>query len=1401
MHPRYFLVTLLLLVGAVVLWFEVKRDTFSPEAGNPSNTSVADAVDDGTIHSPGAGTAITFQPTEQEGSQVLRDVPLIEMPPQDQAALLEKARLIDKKRGDGVFRFAEPIEVSISPENDGIWETLPDGSEVWRLRIASPGASSLNLGFSGYRMPEGGRLSIFPPEAAQNRPIRDFTHADNEDHGQLWTPMLASDELVLEVTLPPGTRDLLALKVARVNHGFRKNGNNKAIGNNRSGSCNIDVACTTDPTVGQLVQMYADQIRSVGTYTLNGIDTCSGALINNTANDAKPYFLTAEHCEISPANAPSMVVYFNFENSDCRTPGSTASGQPGDGTLTQFNSGAIHRADNAASDFCLVELDDPVPTVYNVFYAGWDRSGANGMATGIHHPAIAEKRISFELDDTIDSGGTHVKVIDWDHGTTEGGSSGSPLFDAAGRIIGDLTGGDAACGNDGYDEYGRFSVSWSGGGTSSTRLSDWLDPLGTGSTAIDGINQDDALSIDNASITEGNSGTKILQFTVSLARETNETITVDYTTVDRTAVSPGDYTSTSDTLTFGSAETSKTISVTIVGETSPEEHETFEVHLSNPTNAQIADGIGVGTVNNDDFIVPEIISPLTVTGAQGAPFNYRITANNTPGSFSISNEPAGMMVNATSGDITWTPSSMGPFSVTIEATNSAGTDSEVLNIDVSESQLKQGLDTNRSFTEGTNIWLLETTTTHDGVDSARSPGIKNDQSAFFETQVTAPVGGETVTFWWKVSSEEGFDFLRFLAGGALVDEISGEQDWALVTHTISAGQTETLRWEFVKDESVAEGDDAGYIDELIFASEETLPVFTSASFAPGLLGDPFFFDVNAVTATSFSAVNLPAGLGFDTATGEITGTLTGPVGSTTATITATNGNGSRDQDLTISIFPSIEDAVDDGEGKATWTSSGNEDWFGQFATTFDGTDAAQSGDISHEEISTLQASVNFDGAQNLSFRWRVSSEEDYDFLRFFLNGTSGTSPISGETGWQFVQNVTIPTGPVTLFWRYEKDESESEGSDTGWVDRIEFSYQLGAVTNLSAIGDPGGGILLNWDSVASAQSYRIFRSTTNDLATASQLASPTATDFTDFTAAPGTVYYYWARAYNATTLLGAPGDSASATTLGIPPPANTSASDLEFPDKIRVAWDSVAGAESFRIYRNAVDNFSGASQITEISSASTVYDDSTATATPDIYYYWVTSTETVDSVLEESDPGDSAMGRRASDIHGNNPGTATPITIQSTVTGTLESGDADFFSFTLTTPTQIQIYTTGSLDTIGTLTDFESSVRNDPNADDDAGDGANFLSGIFLEAGDFTIGVGLGTGGNPSGTYTLKLELGVVTTVPLIGITDSVVQTALLNKIQKVKKSIKRAKKGGKSAKAKKLKSKFKRLKKQLASF
>lgn len=107
----------------------------------------------------------------------------------------------------------------------------------------------------------------------------------------------------------------------------------------------MDVVCGIgDVGFGALIENHREKIRSVGVYTVNGIDTCSGALVNTTNNDNIPYFLTANHSGISSLNAQSVVVYWNFENSFCRTPGSSASGQTGDGSTSFFNSGTIFRS-------------------------------------------------------------------------------------------------------------------------------------------------------------------------------------------------------------------------------------------------------------------------------------------------------------------------------------------------------------------------------------------------------------------------------------------------------------------------------------------------------------------------------------------------------------------------------------------------------------------------------------------------------------------------------------------------------------------------------------------------------------------------------------------------------------------------------------------------------------------------------------------------------------------------------------------------------------------------------------------------------------------------------------------------------------------------------------------------
>ena len=96
-----------------------------------------------------------------------------------------------------------------------------------------------------------------------------------------------------------------------------------------------------------------------------------------------------------------MVVYWNFQNSACRRPGSPDNGGRGDGSLADYNLGAALRAAYGPSDFALLELDDPVPDRADAFFAGWTTRAEPPADTlvCIHHPASDEKRISFSFSD------------------------------------------------------------------------------------------------------------------------------------------------------------------------------------------------------------------------------------------------------------------------------------------------------------------------------------------------------------------------------------------------------------------------------------------------------------------------------------------------------------------------------------------------------------------------------------------------------------------------------------------------------------------------------------------------------------------------------------------------------------------------------------------------------------------------------------------------------------------------------------------------------------------------------------------------------------------------------------------------------------------------------------------
>ncbi len=456
------------------------------------------------------------------------------MPRVDNARLLAEDLQHRAPRRDAPVRFATPHAVSISPLDAGDWDELDAETLIWRLRIESRDALSLNFGFDEYHMPEGGRMLIYPAGLqgkAQADAIRTFTADDNKPHGKLWSPIVPGDHAVIEVVVPKAQADRLRLRIGSVNHDYVGFGELARTGSLEqaagvSGSCNVDVACPAGDD-------WRDQIPAVGAYTRFGTLYCTGSLVNNTANDQTMYFLTAHHCNMGTADAAaSIVVYWNYENSVCRVPGSADSGANGDGSMAQNQTGATVKATWATSDFTLLELDDPADPAFNLSWNGWDRRDITyDGATGIHHPRVAEKRITHSNNPLLiqgylgNSGTSHLKVQWNPEGTTEGGSSGSPMFSPDKRVIGQLHGGYASCSTTGdqhVDWYGRVYTSWTGGGTAATSLASWLDPTGSGVEFIDGIGSEGG----------GEPGDPVAGFTFSVDHDTLTVTFADTSTDD-----------------------------------------------------------------------------------------------------------------------------------------------------------------------------------------------------------------------------------------------------------------------------------------------------------------------------------------------------------------------------------------------------------------------------------------------------------------------------------------------------------------------------------------------------------------------------------------------------------------------------------------------------------------------------------------------------------------------------------------------------------------------------------------------------------------------------------------------------------------------------------------------------
>lgn len=387
--------------------------------------------------------------------KTLKAPPTVELPPVDvQVYLLE-----DLELPPTMLRFGAPIDVHQSIDEIGSWEQLPDGSRMWRVRLHAPHAYSLHVLFDRFVIPDGAELYVYNDD--RSMVLGQYNALNVKPNGEFMFQPVEGEAITLEYVEPAWVDFPGEITIGQVFYGYRnvfvywksgRRGGTKA-------ACETDVNCPQgDP--------WRDQINATLQIIANGA-LCTGSMLNNTNFDGDQLFITASHC----GNLNNAVFRFNYQKSGCGT---------GTAPTNQTVQGSTQLAVNTSIDFRLVRIIPTIPSSYGHYLAGWDRSGQTPSNTVcVHHPQGGPKKISFDNDPPGKSG-TDWHIFQWDLGVTEPGSSGSPLYDPNGRFIGQLWGGAAACGYPYDDYFGRLQAEWS-------YVAPYLDPAGTGATAIDGL--------------------------------------------------------------------------------------------------------------------------------------------------------------------------------------------------------------------------------------------------------------------------------------------------------------------------------------------------------------------------------------------------------------------------------------------------------------------------------------------------------------------------------------------------------------------------------------------------------------------------------------------------------------------------------------------------------------------------------------------------------------------------------------------------------------------------------------------------------------------------------------------------------------------------------------------------
>jgi hypothetical protein len=408
-----------------------------------------------------------------------------------------------RSREGGLVPVAKIVPVSYNMDNSGYFTALASGEEIWRLHLRVADAKAVLLCYSDFYIPQGGKLFIYKPDRSQV--LGAYTNSTNPSGGLFATEFVGGDELILEYVKPATATEMPRINISDIGYGYNAAALKEFAGvqtRGVAGSCEVNINCEEGDAWQNEKKSVCYMTQKIGSHYW----LCTGSLLNNTAADFKPLVLSAYHCStdetyITEATEDEMkqwVFYFHKELDGCSNSSSNVVPKTIIGCTKLVGTNV-----QGQSDGLLLLLNSAIPDYYDVYYNGWDRRDIPANSgVGIHHPQGDFKKISTYVKPAYTANFYTAEVqsaknAHWNvtfsqtpngFGVTEGGSSGSPLYNENKLVVGSLSGGSSECViPTGLNLYGKLSYHWNKfTADSSTRMDVWLDPLNLGVETLPG---------------------------------------------------------------------------------------------------------------------------------------------------------------------------------------------------------------------------------------------------------------------------------------------------------------------------------------------------------------------------------------------------------------------------------------------------------------------------------------------------------------------------------------------------------------------------------------------------------------------------------------------------------------------------------------------------------------------------------------------------------------------------------------------------------------------------------------------------------------------------------------------------------------------------------------------------